>query len=229
MKSDSTREIKETGPIGKYIRNLTSGLINCPSCGSENDFSQKKDYLNHFCCGCNKRLNDYWERFQLDNLSLGMCRNCNLLSFSGAKFCINCGLEYEEEPILYPMQDDTNENYIRYVEIIQDEKKTLIIPKYKSIFGSLSFIIGIISIIIYLIFILVTLFVTPYIFFDILFFLFLICGRLNQLALIFGIAARKEILGKIGSIINSVLYVGAIIGISILIYLLFDYISSLYI
>jgi hypothetical protein len=77
--------------VKKFLREITGGIFYCPSCGSMNDFSTNKELLNHFCEKCDRRLNDYWERFHQNKLTIQECQGCNEFTFSNCGHCINCG------------------------------------------------------------------------------------------------------------------------------------------
>jgi len=97
--SEDNTEEKVIEKRVKKIKKLTKEDIFCPFCGFKNNFSQEEDLLNHFCKGCNKRPDYYWEKYYSNKYPIGECENCNSYSFSGAKYCINCGEIYVEIPL----------------------------------------------------------------------------------------------------------------------------------
>jgi len=78
----------------KQLRNLTDSYVFCPKCGANNNFelSKKGTLLNYFCKICGTRLNDYWEDFQNNLITVIDCVNCKQYTFEESKFCISCGL-----------------------------------------------------------------------------------------------------------------------------------------
>ena len=86
-------EEKET-PTPKQLRNLTDSYVFCPKCGANNNFelSKKGTLLNYFCKICGTKLNDYWEDFQNDLITVTDCVNCKQYTFEEPIFCISCGL-----------------------------------------------------------------------------------------------------------------------------------------
>jgi len=76
------------------IRSLTDDYGFCPKCGAKNKFELTQDdsEVIYLCWQCSSELNDLWEDFQNDQISLVVCVNCHQYTFKDHKICASCGL-----------------------------------------------------------------------------------------------------------------------------------------
>ncbi len=93
--------------------------------------------LNCFCDHCSKRLNDFWEAYQENEIDLIQCENCQEWTFKDLSYCINCG----KKVIIKVLDQPVNE--VGFEEAQTDEERKTKKLRY-AIFGILGIVIGII-------------------------------------------------------------------------------------
>ncbi|MGC9781453.1 MAG: hypothetical protein HZR80_19580 [Candidatus Heimdallarchaeota archaeon] len=75
------------------LRSLTDDFVFCPKCGKKNSFTLSKtgSELKYFCERCSERLNDIWNEFYKELISIVNCKTCKQPTFDEYKYCTSCG------------------------------------------------------------------------------------------------------------------------------------------
>ncbi|MHA1187085.1 MAG: hypothetical protein ACTSSK_09475 [Candidatus Heimdallarchaeota archaeon] len=81
--------------IKTAIQDITVGIIFCPLCGKENNFShlKSKEVKHYFCSYCQRVLSTLWDDYYSGKSSLSNCDQCHSSTFANQKYCINCGFK----------------------------------------------------------------------------------------------------------------------------------------